>query len=104
MISFFLTKTSPALIKNFGAIVGSGRLRGDFQTKLDLVRRGYHANTRHCPETRKQANGWSRHGRIKALPKVADPAYRDITLCGAKAQTRREPDPVNPHGSKWIAP
>ncbi len=43
--------------------------------KVDLVRRGYHTNTSHCPETRRRANGWSRQGRIKALPNVAVPGY-----------------------------
>ena len=51
-------------------------IMGDAVGKVfNLVRRGYHANISHCPETRRRANGWSRQGRIKALPNVAVPDY-----------------------------
>lgn len=39
-------------------------------------------NRGRCPETSREVNGWSRHGRLKALPKAAE---ANSTSCSAKA-------------------
>src|SRR5271157_333989 len=77
---------------------------------VDLVRRGYHANISHCPETRRQANGYSRHSRIKALPKVATPARGGLrcaepklTLGGSLTRSFVRIEPVCPGEPKASA-
>src|SRR5579862_2675064 len=72
--AFFLTGEMPRCYTNK---ISSGMSCSApcWRKKVDLVRRGYHANISHCPETRRRANGWSRHGRIKALPNVAVPEF-----------------------------
>jgi hypothetical protein len=37
-----------------------------------LVERGVRTNTGYCPETSRDANGYNRLSRIKALPNVAE--------------------------------
>ena len=69
--AFFLTSGLVAFYKGNSGL-GRPRYWPEAVGKVfNLVRRGYHTNKSHCPETRRRANGWSRHGRHKALPKVA---------------------------------
>ena len=74
-VRFFLDRRNAALLYEKKRLFTSLVLVRCREKSINLVRRGYHANTGHCPETRRRANGWSRQGRLKALPKVAVPGY-----------------------------
>ena len=74
-LGFFLDRGNAALLYEKERHLAGLILVGCRGKRFNLVRRGYHANISHCPETRRRANGWSRQGRIKALPNVAVPEY-----------------------------
>jgi hypothetical protein len=69
--AFFLTGETPRFYKKKSGALRDQAVAGATGKRFNLVRRGYHTNKSHCPETRRRANGWSWQGRLKALSKVA---------------------------------
>ena len=64
---FFLDRRNAALLYEQKRLLARRVLVRCRGKRFNLVRRGYHANISHCPETRRRANGWSRQGRLKAV-------------------------------------
>ena len=97
---FYLDRGNGALLYEKKRSPASANLVRCREKRFNLVRRGYHTNTSHCPETRRRANGWSRQGRIKALPNVAVPVYGTLRC----AEPKLSPGGLsNRVGTTWFA-